>query len=108
MATWREFQKQRPDLASAGRDLLYQVGIGLAFLATVRVDGGPRLNPMCPVLADDRLFAFIVPGPKCRALERDVPYAMLSFPCGDNAGASIAAGSAVAVDASARRARLVA
>src|SRR4051812_44384165 len=108
MATWREFQKQRPDLASAGRDLLYQVGIGLAFLATVRPDGGPRLNPMCPVLADDRLFAFIVPGPKCRDLERDGRYAMHSFPCDDNEDAFMVTGSAVAGDDGALRGRLVA
>jgi hypothetical protein len=108
MTTWRAFQEQRPDLAGAGRDLLYQVGVGLAFLATVRADGGPRLNPMCPVLADDRLFAFIVPGPKCRDLERDGRYAMHSFPCDDNEDAFMVTGSAVAVDDGALRARLVA
>jgi hypothetical protein len=63
MATWRDLTELRPDLASEGGDLLYQHGVGLAFLATVRTDGGPRLNPMCPVMADDRVFAFIVPGP---------------------------------------------
>src|SRR6478736_1444958 len=107
MATWREFQEQRPDLASAGRDLLYQVGVGLAFLATVRPDGGPRLNPMCPVLADDRVFAFIVPGPKCRDLERDGRYAMHSFPCDDNEDAFMLTGDASRVDDAELRARLV-
>ncbi len=60
----------RPDLGSVGRELFYQVGVGLAFLSTVRSDGGPRLNPMCPILTDDRIFALIVPGPKCADLER--------------------------------------
>ncbi len=31
----------RPDLAEAGRSLLYQHGVGLAFLATVRAEGRP-------------------------------------------------------------------
>jgi hypothetical protein len=108
MATWRELQEQRPDLASAGRELLYQVGVGLAFLATVRPDGGPRLNPMCPVLADDRVFAFIVPGPKCRDLERDGRYAMHSFPCDDNEDAFMLTGAAARVTDLELRRRLVA
>ena len=108
MTTWRAFQEQRPDLASVGRDLLYQVGVGLAFLATVRPDGGPRLNPMCPVLADDRVFAFIVPGPKCRDLERDGRYAMHSFPCDDNEDAFMVTCGATRVDDTELRRRLVA
>lgn len=108
MATWRELQEQRPDLAGAGRDLLYRVGVGLAFLGTVRPDGGPRLNPMCPVLADDRVFAFIVPGPKCRDLERDGRYAMHSFPCDDNEDAFMLTGDARRVADVELRRRLVA
>jgi hypothetical protein len=45
MLRWTEFQRVRPDLAEAGRRLLYQFGVGLAFLATLRADGGPRLHP---------------------------------------------------------------
>ena len=44
MLTWAEFAHARPDLAEAGRRLLYQFGVGLGFLATVRADGGPRLH----------------------------------------------------------------
>ena len=78
--TWGDFRRARPDLADAGRGLLYQFGVGLAFLATVRRDGGPRVHPMCPVIADDRLLAFIVPSPKCDDLRRDGRYAMHAFP----------------------------
>ena len=39
MLTWAEFAHARPELAEAGRRLLYQFGVGLAFLATVRADG---------------------------------------------------------------------
>jgi hypothetical protein len=108
MATWAEFERDQPDLAEAGRALLYQHGVGLAFLGTVRTDGGPRLNPMCPLLADHRVFAFIVPGPKCRDLERDGRYAMHSFPCPDNEDAFMLTGDATVVTDGELRRRLVA
>jgi hypothetical protein len=41
---WGEFERAQPGLAEAGRVLLYQDGVGLAFLATVRADGGPRVR----------------------------------------------------------------
>lgn len=84
MKSWNEFAALRPDLAEQGRDLLYQVGVGLGFLATTRSDGGPRVHPMCPVLHDAGLFAFIIPSPKQRDLRRDGRYALHSFPCEDN------------------------
>ena len=61
MLGWAEFQHVRPDLAEAGRRLLCQFGVGLAFLATVRADGGPRLHPMCPLVTDDALVGFLQP-----------------------------------------------
>ena len=54
MVTWKEFAAAEPDLAATGRSLLFQFKVGLAFLATVRSDGAPRLHPVCPVLSDDR------------------------------------------------------
>ena len=84
VVTWGGFSLERPDLAEAGRGLLYQFGVGLAFLATVRRDGGPRVHPMCPVLTDDGLFAFIVPSPKRDDLVRDGRFAMHAFPADDN------------------------
>ena len=84
MPTWSEFREIRPDLAEAGRGLLYQVGVGLAFLSTVRPDGGPRLHPFCPLITDDALVAFIIPSPKQRDLRRDGRFALHSFPTPDN------------------------
>src|ERR1700681_1142956 len=84
MVTWRELHEREPDLAEAGKALLYQVGVGLAFIATVRRDGHPRLHPMCPLLDDRGVFAFIVPSPKQNDLRRDGLYAMHSFPCDEN------------------------
>jgi hypothetical protein len=41
---WGEFERAQPGLAEARRVLLYQYGVGLAFLATVRADAGPRVR----------------------------------------------------------------
>jgi pyridoxamine 5'-phosphate oxidase-like protein len=82
------------ELATAGRALLYQHGVGLAFLATVRRDGGPRLHPMCPLFTDDDLVAFIIPSPKRDDLHRDPRYAMHSFPAEENEDAFVVRGRA--------------
>jgi len=53
----------------------------LAFLATIRKDGGPRLHPVCPVLSNERLYLLITPAsPKRYDLLRDGRYALQSFP----------------------------
>ena len=95
---WSGFVHARLDLATATRDLLYQFGVGLAFLATVREDGGPRVHPMCPLVVDDRLVAFIVPSPKRRDLMRDGRYALHSFPSDDNEDAVYLTGRARSLD----------
>jgi hypothetical protein len=81
---WGDFASAEPALAHAGRALLYQYGVGLAFLATSRRDGAPRVHPMCPLLTDRELLAFIVPSPKRADLHRDGRYALHSFPADDN------------------------
>jgi hypothetical protein len=91
---WGEFASLRPDLADAGRQLLYQYGVGLAFLATTRTDGGPRVHPMCPLLTDADLYAFIVPSPKRNDLQRDGRYALHSFPADENEDAFYVTGRA--------------
>jgi len=97
MTTWGELARQRPDLADAGRALLYQHGVGLAFLATIRPDRGPRLHPMCPLLTPDGMYAFIIPSPKQNDLRRDGRYALHSFPCPDNEDAFYVTGRATLV-----------
>lgn len=78
---------------------MYQFGVGLAFLATVRSDGGPRMHPMCPLIADSGLFAFLIPSPKRDDLLRDGRYAMHSFPADENEGAFYLTGVAEPVSA---------
>jgi hypothetical protein len=78
--SWQEFSRTRPDLADAGRALLYQYGVGLAFMATVDRHGGPRAHPVCPLVSDDGLFLFVIPSPKRNDLHRDGRFALHSFP----------------------------
>ena len=81
MPTWKEFAASAPALAQTGAALLNQFGVGLAFLATLRRDGAPRLHPVCPVLSRDRLFVLITTeSPKRQDLLRDGRYALQSFP----------------------------
>jgi hypothetical protein len=103
VATWREFDRDRPELAEAGRALFYQHGVGLAFLATIGRTGRPRLHPMCPLLHRNGLFAFIIPSPKQGDLRRDGVYAMHSFPCPDNEDAFSLTGQARLVKSPALR-----
>lgn len=95
--SWSQFAATRPDLAEAGHGLLYQFGVGLAFLSTVRADGGPRLHPMCPMVTDGHLVAHIIPSAKRDDLDRDGRYAMHSFPTDDNEDAFYLTGHAARV-----------
>ena len=89
-----DFRAQQPELARQGAGLLYHYGVGLAFLGTVRADGGTRLHTICPLLTETGLYAFIVPSPKQRDLRRDGRYAMHSFPLEDNEDAIYLTGAA--------------
>jgi hypothetical protein len=92
--SWSQFAAARPDLAEAGHGLLYQFGLGLAFLSTIRPDGGPRLHPMCPLITEGRLVAHIIPSAKRADLDRDGRYAMHSFPSPENEDAFYLTGHA--------------
>ena len=94
-------------MAEAGKKLLYQFGPGLAFLATVRKDGAPRLHPICPTVVDDRLYALILPSsPKCGDLKRDGRYALHTFPPKDRDDEFLVMGRAAVVDDPAQEARV--
>jgi hypothetical protein len=81
MITWTEFERHQPALADAGRRQFYQFGIGLAQLATIRPDGGPRVHPVCPVVGPAGLHLVIKAGPKQQDLRRDGRYALHSETC---------------------------
>src|ERR1700746_2582876 len=81
MITWTDFTRQQPGLADYGGRQVYQFRMGLAFLATVRSDGAPRVHPVCPVISDAGLHLLIVAGPKQQDLRRDGRYALHSEAC---------------------------
>ena len=106
MITWTEFERQQPALAGAGRRQLYQIAIGLAFLATVRSDGGPRVHPVCPVISEAGLHLLIVAGPKREDLRRDGRYALHSETCPpprQDDGFAVAGRAIQVTDAAAKR-----
>jgi hypothetical protein len=109
MVTWQDFAADAPELAETGRALLQQFGPGLAFLATVRSDGAPRLHPVCPVLSAGRLYVLITAGsPKHQDLLHDGRYALQSFPQPKPGSDEFyAAGIAVPVDDAATRAAIL-
>jgi len=93
VATWKEFTAAAPELAAAAEnrwpgivalergELGPQPVFQVAYLATIRPDGRPRLHPFCPVLADGRLFAAIPPqSPKGHDLRRDPRCAIHALP----------------------------
>jgi hypothetical protein len=110
MASWRDFETAAPDMAAVARMLWPGITAAhldplrerdlpwfpIAFLATVRADGGPRLHPFCPILADGRLFAAIpAASPKGHDLRRDPRCAIHALPGPDDAELSIRARATV-------------
>jgi hypothetical protein len=80
MATWSDLVISAPEIAQLGHRRLFQFGPGLAFLATIRSDGGPRLHPVCVNLVDDSLYLLVIRSPKRQDLLRDGRFALHSFP----------------------------
>lgn len=83
MATWSELAGASQEIAQLGQSRLFQFGPGLAFLGTVRADGGPRLHPVCVNIVDGGLHLLIVRSPKREDLLRDGRFALHSFPAPD-------------------------
>jgi hypothetical protein len=77
---WSDFAALAPAIATDVRSLFEQYGQGFGYLATVRRDGGPRVHPVSPVIADGGLFCFVMPSPKRQDLIRDGRYALHSYP----------------------------
>jgi len=81
MKRWSAFAAEQPDMPAAGRVLISQFRVGLGSLATVRKDGGPRVHPVCSVIAHGGLDVFIGNhAPKLHALRRDGRLALHALP----------------------------
>jgi hypothetical protein len=76
MASWREFEQASPDLAKFAFDRLNGA---VAYLATVRRNGSPRVHPVTPIIGQGRFFLFMEPtSPKGFDLRNNGRYAMHS------------------------------
>ena len=74
MLSWTEFTEAAPKLASFGKSRLEG---RIAYFATIRFDGSPRLHPVSPFIADNHLFLYMEPtSPKGHDLRRDARYTM--------------------------------
>lgn len=73
MTSWTEFAQQAPELAEFG-EARFQSGV--AYLGTIRANGGPRVHSVTPILGE-QLFLFMEPtSPKGKDLQRDPRYAL--------------------------------
>ncbi len=78
MATWDQFTAAAPQFGERAQN---QLGAGIAYLATVRKDGAPRLHPVVPIFADGRLLVAVsATSPKRFDLARDGRYSMHALP----------------------------
>jgi len=82
--SWKALATASPALAEFGARRFDQ---GVAYLATVKQDGSPRVHPVTPIIGENRLFLFMEPtSPKGHDLRRDGRYALHSLvtgPSGD-------------------------
>ncbi|MBX3046386.1 MAG: hypothetical protein KF698_05270 [Anaerolineales bacterium] len=70
---WADFAANAPELAAFGAERL---GSAVAYIATVTVDGMPRVHPVTPILGDE-LYLFMEPNsPKGKDLQRGSAYSL--------------------------------
>jgi hypothetical protein len=86
VATWAEFADAEPELAAFGWERMHR---RIVYQATLRLDGGPRVHPVSPWLAEGLLcVSFRDTSPKRREVQRDPRYALhTAQPWEDHAGA---------------------
>jgi len=81
MADWSDLEHAEPEMAAVGRALLARHQV--AYLATIRADGAPRVHHVCPAIIDAAIYVSIGQrSPKLSDLRRDARY-MLHFMCGE-------------------------
>jgi hypothetical protein len=73
--SWKELETAQPELAAFGAERFRKFEV--AYLATVRKDGSPRVHPVTPIVGQGHLFLFMEPtSPKGHDLRRDGRYAL--------------------------------
>lgn len=105
--SWQALETHKPELAAFGAQRLSGT---VAYLATVRSDGAPRVHPVTPIIGEGHLFVFMEPtSPKGHDLRSDGRYA-LHCAVGDTSGESgefLVSGRAQLVEDAALRALAV-
>jgi hypothetical protein len=72
--SWKTFEEESPELARLSYERLNRK---IAYLATLKKDGSPRLHPVTPFIGNGMLFIFTEPSsPKIQDLRRDGRYAL--------------------------------
>jgi hypothetical protein len=105
-SSWSTFAAASPRIAADIRALLELYGQAFGYLATVRHDGGPRVHPVSPVIAEGGLYCFVTLSPKRRDLERDGRYALHAYPAENSDDEAYVAGRVRPVTDELRRLRL--
>jgi hypothetical protein len=79
---WRALADAAPELAAFGAGRLHDQ---VAYLATIKGDGSPRLHPVRPVVTSGHLFVFAeASSPKVGDLDRDGRYMLHCTATGDS------------------------
>jgi len=101
--SWATLEAGAPELAAAGRRLLYRDPIGQGLLATVLGNEPPRIHPVYVAIDSGRLLTFINPSSKMADIERDGRYALHAHVDPLAPSEFMVRGRAVAIDGELRR-----
>lgn len=72
--SWKDLEESNPALAQFGAE---RFSTEIAYLATIRKDGSPRVHPVTPIVGEGRLFLFMEPtSPKGYDLQRSKRFAL--------------------------------
>jgi uncharacterized pyridoxamine 5'-phosphate oxidase family protein len=83
--SWKILESQAPDIAEFSKTRLHNK---VAYLATVRKDGSPRVHPFTPIIGEGHFFVFMEQtSPKGNDLRRDARFA-IHCSVTDNSGES--------------------
>ncbi len=72
--SWKTLESESPEIAEFAKERLHGK---VAYLATVRKDGSPRVHPFTPIIGEGHFFIFMEStSPKGHDLRRDGRYAV--------------------------------
>jgi len=72
--SWQRLESQSPEIAGFAKERLHNK---VAYLATIRKDGSPRVHPFTPIIGEGHFFIFMEPtSPKGSDLRRDGRFAI--------------------------------